>query len=83
MIMSTEQPPADLLDEHAVARMFMITRRTLRRWIARGIAPPHARLGRKRWWRREAIMAHLAAHETSSGHKAPPRRRRALKLVHN
>jgi len=66
----------DILDERAVARAFGVTERTLRRWIRDGIAPPHFKIGRKRWWRREAILAHMARNESPSGRVAPPRARR-------
>ena len=38
----------DILDEHAVAKIFRITTRTLRRWIKLGIAPPNFREGGSR-----------------------------------
>ena len=72
-------PPApviDLLDEHDLARLFKRDVRTVRRWIKRGdILAPHLKVGRTRWWRREAILAHIAALETPSGKIAPKRTR--------
>lgn len=73
-----QQTVVDILDEAAVAKTFGITTRTLRRWIRAGIAPPHFKIGRKRWWRREAILQHMAAHESLSGRVAPARTRRRV-----
>jgi len=76
-----QQIAAGILDERQVATIFGVTTKTLRRWIARGVAPPHYKLGRKRFWRREAIIQHMASHEALSGKIAPPRTRRRTEIM--
>jgi predicted site-specific integrase-resolvase len=75
---AASQPAVDILDEHGYAKLFRVNVRTVRRWIRDGIAATHFKQGRKRWWRREAILAHMAANESLSGKVAPPRTRRRI-----
>jgi helix-turn-helix protein len=71
-------PVTDLLDEFDLLAIFKKRNiRTIRRWIAEGRLPAHLKLGRKRYWRRAALIDFIARNETSSGRVAPRRTRRS------
>jgi hypothetical protein len=60
---TTHTDPDALIDAAAV-RMLAggISDMTLRRWVARGILPEPRHIERRRFWRRGALLAALAAH---------------------
>jgi predicted DNA-binding transcriptional regulator AlpA len=67
----------DVLDERALLPLLRVkSLRTVRRLVASGQLPPHTRIGRGKFWRRSAIFAYLAEHESPNGRLAPKRRRR-------
>jgi predicted DNA-binding transcriptional regulator AlpA len=67
----------DVLDERALLPLLRVkSLRTVRRLVARGELPPHTRIGRGKFWRRSAILAYLAEHESATGQVTPKRRRR-------
>jgi hypothetical protein len=71
-------PPADLLNEHGVAALFNRNVKTVRRWLKiPGRLPPHAKLGKSRYWVRARVIAHLESLSSPSGLPAPKRSRRA------
>jgi hypothetical protein len=39
--------------------------------------PPCSKFGRRVYWRRQALLDHIAANESPSGESAPPRKRRS------
>ncbi len=50
---------------------------TIRRWLKKpGALPPCSRFGRRRYWRRQALIDFIAEHESESGEVAPKRTRR-------
>jgi len=53
----------DLLTADQVAQELDTTRRTVDRWHARRIGPPRIKIGRKVYYRREAVREWLLANE--------------------
>lgn len=54
---------ADLLTPDEVADELETTRRTIDRWHSRRIGPPRIKVGRKVYYRREAVRDWLLANE--------------------
>lgn len=54
---------ADLLTPDEVADELETTRRTIDRWHSRRIGPPRIKIGRKVYYRREAVRDWLLANE--------------------
>ena len=48
--------PSDLLDELGLAKFFTRDPSTIRRWLKRGALPPCSKFGRRRYWRRDALL---------------------------
>jgi helix-turn-helix protein len=74
--MSVSEPSDQLLDEIGLADFFHRDVSTIRRWLHAGKLPVCFRQGRRRYWRREALIEFIKARETPSGETAPPRKRR-------
>lgn len=53
----------DLLTPDEVAEELETTRRTIDRWHSRRIGPPRIKIGRKVYYRREAVRDWLLANE--------------------
>lgn len=53
----------DLLEPEQLAAELETTRRTLDRWHARRIGPPRIQVGRKIYYRRDAVRDWLLANE--------------------
>ena len=70
------EPSDDLLDEIGLAKFFHRDPSTIRRWLRRGALPACAQFGRRRYWRRDALIEFIKARETPSGEIAPSRTRR-------
>jgi hypothetical protein len=71
-----------LLTESDLLRLYhRKTLRTIRRWIKAGWLPAHVKFGPTRYWRRSAILDHMARLETPSGIAAPKRARRARRAT--
>lgn len=74
--------PPVLMNEDEVARFIGICPRSVRNFTARGLLPV-IRLGRRRLFRRDAVLAALRALETGDGHSSdqnPPVERNWHKL---
>jgi hypothetical protein len=69
--------PSDLLDENGLAEFFHRDISTIRRWRRSNKLPPCSKFGRRVYWRRQALLDHIAANESPSGESAPPRKRRS------
>ncbi len=61
------------LDQHELAAQLKVNVRTIYRWLQRGDAPPHSRLGRRYLFSRESMRDWLQARESQP---AKPRARR-------
>ncbi|MCZ7648219.1 MAG: hypothetical protein M5U26_23665 [Planctomycetota bacterium] len=72
--------PKTLVTEEALAAIFQVTPRTIRRMVARNELPPPVRLSGKPTWIAERIMSHLDARAERAAQEADreERRRRAL-----
>jgi hypothetical protein len=68
-----------LLDLNDYARPINRQPRTARRRMKSQpeLVPPHVKLVRTRWFRREAVLSHMVSLETPSGEPATKRTRRA------
>ena len=59
-------PDRRVLTPADVAEMLGVSPRTLARWHLRRLGPPRCKIGRRVFYRLEAIEAWLAANETSA-----------------
>lgn len=67
---------ADIFTEADLRRLFGNPQpRTWRRYLRAGKLPPYVAVGRKKIWRREAVLEFLRRRETPSGQIAPQRAR--------
>ena len=55
------------VDRQALAKELSISDRTLARWAAERIGPPFVKVGRKAWYRREAVAKWLKEQEAKGG----------------
>ncbi len=75
--MDDQKPNPDLLDELGLADFFHRDVSTIRRWLKKpGALPPCAKFGRRKYWRREALIEFIKTRESESGEIAPKRTRR-------
>lgn len=75
--MDDQKTNSDLLDENGLAEFFRRDVSTIRRWMKKpGALPPCSKFGRRRYWRRDALIAFIAERESPSGEIATQRTRR-------
>jgi len=63
-------PEAALLDEEALANMLQVTRRTVRRMVARFELPPPIRLANRSTWRAGTILSWIERRIAAEAEKA-------------
>src|SRR4051812_9724729 len=71
-----ELPAKALLDEQAVADIFGVAKRTVRRMVARFELPPPVLLAGRSTWIAERIIAHVEARAERAARKAEQEARR-------
>jgi predicted DNA-binding transcriptional regulator AlpA len=74
-------PEKALLDESALAQMFRVSARTIKRWVQHGDIPPPARIGGRKVWMAGRILTFLEdrlTHAEAEGRRRVAAQEKAL-----
>jgi predicted DNA-binding transcriptional regulator AlpA len=52
-----------LLTKQELAVIMGRTTKTIDRWVASGVAPPHIRINNRNYWKRETVVDWLESHQ--------------------
>jgi len=73
------EPEKSLLDEAALAALFNVSVRTIKRWVKRGELPAPVRFGYRKFWMAGRVLAHIetriAAEESARTRRMQARER--------